>query len=83
MLQCTKKEKKENKKSFSVLPASCKAVCEKGDIKNVLVRDLSDLWFSLKDDNSPTLITRGQELSGLAELHRRDHIRWITDKNYK
>lgn len=49
----------------------------------MLVRDLSDLWFSLKDDNSPTPVTRGQELSALVELHRRDDIRWITDKNGK
>lgn len=46
----------------------------------MLVRDLSDLWFSLKDDNSPTPVTRGQELSALVELHRRDDISWITDK---
>lgn len=63
--------------------ASCfKRKCvKKGTLINVLVRDLSNLWFSLKDDNSPTPITRGQELSGLVELHRRDDIRWITHKN--
>lgn len=34
------------------------------------------LWFPLEDDNPATLVTCGQQLSGMVELDGRDDISW-------